>query len=132
MANPTRGHLPAETETEIHDADWDSQDLSGQRHSRVAFIDADLTEATSTGAVFEMCTFRNVKLNASRHTDSAFVNCTFTGSSLFDATFTGCKFVGSTFTRCNFAMIKVTGGGWSFVDLAGADLSRTSGCARRT
>jgi fluoroquinolone resistance protein len=68
------------TETEVRGADWYGEDLSGQEHGRVAFIGVDL----------------------SRHSDAAFLNCTFSSCSFFQAEFTECKLVGSTFDRCAF------------------------------
>lgn len=117
--------LPAPaTDTEVRNADWDGQDLARQQHSRVAFVDVDLTDTASHGAVFSECTFRDCRLNASRHTDTAFVNCTFVRCSFFDAHFDGCKLVGSMFDRCTFGPLHVERGDWSFVGLPGADLRR--------
>jgi len=102
--------------------DWDDADPSGQTYSRVLFIDSDLTEVTNQGGVFEECTFRGVRFNASIHTDAAFVNCTFVRCSFFDSTFTRCKLMGSMFDDCTYNLMKVEGGDWSFVSLPGADL----------
>ena len=67
------------TESEVRQADWYGEDISGQEHTRVAFVALDLTEATGDGTVFTECTFRDCRFNLSRHTDAAFLNCTFTG-----------------------------------------------------
>ena len=122
MADRKHGHPQPGTETEVLHQDWDSRDLSGETHTRVAFAEMDMTEATNVGAVFDMCTFRDVLFNASTHADAAFINCTFTRSNFFDATFTRCKLTGSRFDRCKFGILKVSGGDWSFVGLPGADL----------
>nr|MDT0658527.1 pentapeptide repeat-containing protein [Micromonospora sp. DSM 115978] len=114
------------TVTELRHADWECRDITGETHERVAFYGVDLTEAVSSGASFTDCTFNDCKFNASEHSSSAFVNCVFTGCSFFDATFTSCKLVGSTFVRCTFGLFKVSGGDWSFVSLAGADLEKAS------
>ncbi len=58
-------------------------------------------------------------------TDTAFTSCTFDTCTFFDARFVRCKLVGSTFRRCELDLVQVDGGNWSFVTLAGADLSRT-------
>lgn len=100
----------------------DPEPLSGT-FRRVTFVDVDMSEALTRGAVFEECTFRGVRLNASRHHASAFLNCTFTRCSLFDASFTGCKALGSTFDACRFDILRIDGGDWSYVTLAKADLS---------
>ncbi|SDY25940.1 Uncharacterized protein YjbI, contains pentapeptide repeats [Modestobacter sp. DSM 44400] len=126
MADRKHGEAPPLTETEIRSQDWYAEDVSGQHHARVAFIDVDLTEVVDTGAVFDECTFRDCRFNLSTHTDAAFLNCTFTGCSFFDATFVDCKVAGSMFDRCTFGLFTVRGGDWSFVGLPGADLSRTS------
>jgi uncharacterized protein YjbI with pentapeptide repeats len=116
----------ASTATEIRQADWYGEDISGQEHPRVAFVGVDLTEVTDDGAVFTDCTFRDCRFNLSRHTDAAFVNCTFTGCSFFEASFTDCKLVGSRFERCSFDLLRVSGGDWSFVGLRGAVLAKAS------
>src|SRR3954454_15186405 len=117
MADRRRG-VP--TESTIRD--WDDADPSGQTYRRVLFVDSDLTEINNTGGVFDECTFRGVRFNASTHTDAAFVNCTFVRCSFFDTTFTRCKLMGSWFDDCTYSLMKVTGGDWSFVGLPGADL----------
>ncbi|HET6626644.1 MAG TPA: pentapeptide repeat-containing protein [Nocardioidaceae bacterium] len=126
MADRRHGHPAPPTDTEIFHEDWDGHDLTGQRHSRVAFLDVDMTEVTNTGSVFDECTFRHVAFNASTHTDAAFTNCTFTSCSFFDATFHRCKMLGSMFSRCTYGVLKVDGGDWSFVGLPGAKLSSAS------
>src|SRR5258708_1932655 len=115
-----------ETHTTIRSEDWDGSDLSDQRYDNVAFIDIDMTELQSEGTVFSECTFRGVRFNASAHTGSAFLNCTFVRCAFFDATFTGCKLVGSMFDGCTFGLLKATGGDWSFAGLPGADLRGTA------
>ena len=47
-----RGHggIPPETHRSVRSADWDGEDLSGQEHHQVEFVDVDLTEALLTGA----------------------------------------------------------------------------------
>jgi uncharacterized protein YjbI with pentapeptide repeats len=64
----------------VRGADWYGDDISGQEHTRVAFIGLDLSESTDDGAVFTECTFRDCRFNLSRHTDAAFLNCTFTAA----------------------------------------------------
>ncbi len=108
----------------MHSADWYGEDISGKAHTRVAFVDLDMTEVTNNGSVFDECTFRGGRFNVSTHTDAAFLNCT--ACSFFDATFERCKMVGSTFDRCNFSMMKAIGGNWSFVGLPGAHLGNAS------
>ena len=120
MADRVDGRPAAPTESTIRD--WDDEDPSGQTYRRVLFVDSDLTEVENRGGVFEECTFRGVRFNASTHTDAAFVNCTFVRCSLFDTTFTGCKLVGSFFDDCTYNLLKVSGGDWSFTGLPGADL----------
>ena len=126
MADRMYGRPAAPTDTTISSANWDSRDLTGERHDSVLFVDVDMTEAEGTGAVFTDCTFRGVRFNASSHKDGAFLNCTFVRCGFFDATFTGCKFVGSMFDGCTYDLMKVKGGDWSFTGLPGADLRRAS------
>ena len=122
MAERTGGARTAATETTVAGADWSRKDTSGETHTRVAFVDLDLTEVESSSTVFTECTFRRARFNASIHTDGAFLNCTFINCNFFDARFTDCKFVGSKFERCTFEITKVVGGNWSLVGLPGADL----------
>ncbi|GHJ48767.1 hypothetical protein Cs7R123_61090 [Catellatospora sp. TT07R-123] len=110
----------------FRDEDWYGDEFAERRFVRCSFHEVDLTEAVTRGAVFEQCVFGNVRFNASHHTDSAFLRCTFTRCNLFEAEFTGCKMVGSTFTECVVRPLRVVGGDWSFVGLSGADLRRTS------
>ena len=118
-----RGGAPApECDTSITGEDWYGLDLSEQTFERTLFVDVDLTEAVSAGSVFTDCSFRGVKFNASRHKESAFLNCTFTACNFFDARFVGTKLVGSMFDRCEFALLQVEGGDWSFVGFPGAAL----------
>jgi len=110
------------TTSTVRGEDWYARDLSGETFEQVAFVDVDMTEVQSTGAVFDGCTFRNVKLNASVHTDTAFSNCTFNGVTFFDVRLERCKLIGSVFDRCSFEIMRVDGGNWSFVELPAADL----------
>ena len=94
--------------TDVRDADWYGEDLSGRDHGGVRFSGVDLSEATGDGVVFTDCTFRRLQAERqSRLTDAAFLNCTFTGCSFFQAEFTDCKFVGSRFERCSFDLLTV-------------------------
>jgi len=102
--------------------DWWGEDLGERVYLRCRFADVDLTEATSRGARFEECQFFNVRFNSGRHADSALLRCTFRKCNLFDTTWEGCKLVGSSFDDCDLRPMTVTGGDWSFVHLAGADL----------
>ena len=104
--------------------DWYAEDLGAARHVESTFIDVDLSEARSAGAVFERCVFTGVRFNSSVHRASACVTCDFEGSNLFDATFDGCKLTGSVFTRCTMRPMKVRGGQWRGVSLRGTDLSK--------
>jgi uncharacterized protein YjbI with pentapeptide repeats len=102
--------------------DWYAEEMVDRAYVRCSFSDVDLTEASTRGVRFEDCQFFNVRFNASRHTDSAFLRCAFRRCNLFEADFTGCKLVGSTFHESQLRPLSVTGGDWSFVGLAGADL----------
>lgn len=107
----------------VRDEDWYARELTAaDRFSGHSFLDTDWTELTTAGAVFDECTFAGVRFNASRHTGSAFTNCTFRGCTFFDTVFTDCKLVGSLFQRSTFNLFQASGGDWSYVGLAGADL----------
>jgi fluoroquinolone resistance protein len=102
--------------------DWYGEELVDRGYLRCRFVDVDLTEAVVRGSQFEECQFLNVRFNASRHADAAYLRCAFRHCNLFEAAFDGCKLVGSSFHECDLRPLTVTGGDWSFVNLAGADL----------
>jgi len=106
--------------------DWYGQVLNNQKYERTLFVDLDLSEAQSTGAIFNECTFRRARFNASVHQHSAFLNCTFYFCNFFDSKFTDCKLVGSMFSDCQFHHMRVEDSDWAFVGLPGADLEKAS------
>jgi uncharacterized protein YjbI with pentapeptide repeats len=106
--------------------DWYGEELTDRVYLRCRFTDVDLTEATTRGVRFEECAFDNVRFNASRHVDSAFLRCVLRHCNLFEAAFDGCKLVGSEFRDCELRPLTVTGGDWSFVHLEGADLRKAT------
>ena len=126
VAERKHGHPAPETHETVAGADWYGRDVSGESHTRITFVDLDLTEAQNRGATFTECVFRRAQFNVSVHVDAAFVNCTFVNCSFFDARFTDCKFVGSMFDRCTYDVMQVAGGNWSHVGMPGADLRRAS------
>ena len=85
MADRGRGALPPETDDTVGGEDWQGRELDGVRIVRTAFVDVDLTEAASRGAVFDECTFSGCAFNCSTHVDSAFTNCTFNRCTFFEA-----------------------------------------------
>ena len=103
MAEPIEGQI-------YRSEDWYGEEIADRQYVACEFHDVDLTEATSSGAVFTECVFGNVRLNSSTHTDSAFVRCSFSRCSLFDAEFTGCKLVGSTLRRPLFGRCALLAG----------------------
>jgi uncharacterized protein YjbI with pentapeptide repeats len=126
MAERRYGQPAPPTDATIAGADWYGRRLDRERFQRTLFVDLDLTEATGTGSVFEECTFRRARFNASVHDGAAFVNCTFVSCNFFDSRFSGCKFVGSMFDGCQFDHMQVVEGDWGFTGLPGADLRRVS------
>lgn len=126
MAERRYGEPAPGTSHTLAGADWYGRELQRQRFDNTLFVDLDLTEALNTGSIFNECTFRRARFNASVHRGSAFTNCTFVSCNFFDARFTDCKLVGSMFDGCEFACMQVTEGDWSFVGLPGADLRRAA------
>lgn len=106
--------------------DWYAVRSEREDHSGARFVDCDFTEMHSEGSIFSGCVFRNVRFNVSAHVNSAFDNCRFEHCNFFDAVFEGCKFTGSVFTGSSLKPVRVEGGNWSFVSLAGADLQRSA------
>ena len=101
------------------DEDWYGEEMVQRTYRRCRFSNIDLTEAVIRLCTFEECQLMNVRFNASRHADSAFLRCAFKRCNLFDAQFDGCKLTGSHFEQCELRPLTVTGGDWSFVALAG-------------
>ena len=126
MAERKYGESAAATGETIAGADWYGRRLLREQYRHTLFVDLDLTEADNVGTVFEECTFRRARFNASTHRDAAFVNCTFVSCNFFDSRFTRCKVVGSMFDGCQFDHMQVVDGDWGFVGLPGADLRRAS------
>ena len=56
---PERSAPP--TEAEVRDEDWYGRTLSAETHTRVAFVDVDLTEVVDDSCVFDGCVFRGVR-----------------------------------------------------------------------
>lgn len=126
MAERRYGEAPPKTDTTLAGADWYGRTIERERHANTLFVDLDMIEAQTHGAIFHECTFRRARFNASTHQASAFVNCTFVSCKFFDSRFTECKFVGSMFDACDFDQMQVTGGDWSFTGLPGAVLDRAT------
>ncbi len=103
--------------------DWYGRELGDAVFRNGRFCDADLSETTTRGAVFEECDFSGARLNVSSHVRTAFLRCRFHRTSLFDATLDGCKLTGSEFAGATLSPIAVDGGDWSYVALRGARLS---------
>jgi uncharacterized protein YjbI with pentapeptide repeats len=122
VADPTE-------ELDVVGEDWYARDLGDAAFVRCRFVDVDMTELATAGARFEECTFTGVRLNASRHTGSALVNCRLHRCTLFGASLTGCKLTGTSFTDTVLSPLVVEGGSWAFTSLRGAVLegSRLSG-----
>ncbi|NNP75994.1 hypothetical protein A7P54_06090 [Acinetobacter sp. Ac_3412] len=126
MAERKYGAVAPKTTETITSLDWYGQVLNNQKYERTLFVDLDLSEAQSTGAIFNECTFRRARFNASVHQHSAFLNCTFYFCNFFDSKFTDCKLVGSMFSDCQFHHMRVEDSDWAFVGLPGADLEKAS------
>jgi uncharacterized protein YjbI with pentapeptide repeats len=96
--------------------DWYEKELRDQRHERTLFLDLDISESHSQGMVFEDCTFRRARFNASKHQDCAFVNCTFIGCDFFDSSFKDCSWSAACSIAASLAICRcrvVTGHLWA-------------------
>jgi fluoroquinolone resistance protein len=102
--------------------DWYGEEMVQRVYRGCTFTDVDLTEASTSRCTFEECHFRNVRFNASRHADSAFLRCVFARCNFFEAQFDGCKLTGSQFLDCDLRPLTITGGDWSFVAIVGGKL----------
>ncbi|MFC3552170.1 pentapeptide repeat-containing protein [Lysobacter cavernae] len=126
MAERKYGEPAPKTDATIAGADWYGRKLQRELYQGTLFADLDFTEGENFGTVFNECTFRRARFNASVHHSAAFVNCTFLSCNFFDSRFTECKVVGSMFDGCQFDHMQVIDGDWAFVGLPGADLRRAS------
>lgn len=126
MAERNDGGAASKTTETLTSLDWYGQILSNQKYEKTLFVDLDMSEAHSTGTVFNECTFRCARFNGSTHQSSAFINCTFAFCNFFDSKFTDCKFVGSMFRDCQFHHMYVEDSDWAFAGLSGADLEKAS------
>ncbi|OBH07541.1 MULTISPECIES: pentapeptide repeat-containing protein [unclassified Mycobacterium] len=97
------------------------------------FRDEDLSRLRTERVVFSDCDFGGVNLAESRHSGSAFRNCTFERTLLWHSSFAQCSMLGSVFVQCRMRpmafdevdfTLAVLGGN----DLRGLDLS---GCRLR-
>jgi fluoroquinolone resistance protein len=122
MTERRGGASDPETSATVRGEDWYAREIFDEEFSGVRFVDVDLTEATTRGAVFTDCVFENVKFNVSKHEATAFVNCTFRRCNFFDTSFTGCKVIGAVFDACEFGIMRAAGGDWSFSGFPRADL----------
>lgn len=89
--------------------DISGQELRGVTFERCRFVDADLTELSARGCVFDECDFSGARLNVSEHHSTAFLRYVFRRSSLFGAVLDGCKLTGSTFVDCELRPLAVNG-----------------------
>jgi fluoroquinolone resistance protein len=52
MAERKYGAVAPETTSTISGEDWEGRDISGEKHTKVLFVDIDLAEVVNRGAVF--------------------------------------------------------------------------------
>ncbi|MCD9088132.1 pentapeptide repeat-containing protein [Stenotrophomonas sp. SY1] len=126
MADRKYGEPAPATTSTVTGADWYGRELHREQHQSTLFLDLDFTEGNNIGTIFNECTFRRARFNASIHHSAAFVNCTFVSCNFFDSRFTECKVMGSMFDGCQFDHIQVIDGDWAFAGLPGADLRRAN------
>ncbi len=103
MADRRHGHPAHETSTEVRHENRDRKDLSGTIFTRVAFLDVDMTEAHSVGAVFDSCTFGIMRMR--------------------EADLTGARFEGATLRRVDLSGAWLHHAQMSDCDLRGSDIS---------
>lgn len=104
--------------------------IEGQRFSGCRFNGLDFLETELRGDVFEDCSFDFVRLGG-RIERCAFLNCSFRYANLLGAEFDGCKMTGSYLAGLTTAGYLISGGDWSYTELAGLtikkrDLSRVN------
>ena len=90
------------------------------------FREADLSDRSFRGVVYEEADFTGADLSSAVFEDCAFLNCRFERTRLAFVRLAGCKLTGSTFLRCELRPLTVDGGDWSYVTLRQADLRGVS------
>jgi uncharacterized protein YjbI with pentapeptide repeats len=111
--------------------DWTDCEFVGRD-----FRDDDLSRLRTERVVFTECDFSGVNLAESEHLGSAFRNCTFKLTALWQSTFRQCSMLGSVFERCrmrpltldevDFTLAVLGGNDLRGVDLSGCRLRETS------
>ncbi|MET3769386.1 uncharacterized protein YjbI with pentapeptide repeats [Marisediminicola sp. UYEF4] len=76
------------------------------------FTDCDLTEATTSGAVFDRCEFLGAAFHASVHDTTRFDKATFRGANLVKATLRGASIDGAVFTGADLSGVQLAGLDW--------------------
>lgn len=91
--------------------------LTGAKFIRCSFQGMDLENIITTKCMFSECNMKAVRLNGSKHINSAFTNCQFDYANLFSSCFEDCKLLGSSFPEANFMGISIIKGDWSYTNL---------------
>lgn len=91
--------------------------LTGAKFIRCSFQGMDLEDITTNKCTFSECNLKAIRLNGSKHINSAFTNCQFDYANLFSSCFEDCKMLGSSFPETNFMGISITKGDWSYTNL---------------
>jgi uncharacterized protein YjbI with pentapeptide repeats len=120
--------MPIENNATYTDEDMSFSDLAetelrGVQFIRCRFRSAQMKELVTHGCTFADCDFTGAMLQASTHTNSAFLNGLFRSANLFTARFTECKLTGSGFEEANLTGVAISGGDWSYVNLRGHNIS---------
>ncbi|RDU98155.1 pentapeptide repeat-containing protein [Trinickia dinghuensis] len=105
----------------VGDAAQDFQprsDLTYRSYARVQASSADLSRSLLIGALFQQCTFSNVRfdncdIEGARFTDCTFVGCTFIDADLRSCSFARCEFKACSFEQALLLDITVQGGCFS-------------------
>jgi len=100
--------------------------LQGSRFRSCSFRHANLEALVTAGCLFDSCDLTEVRFNASKHVNSAFVNCRFRGTHLFAAKFEDCKLTGSVFEAVRWSGFSNSGGDWSYTNLRHSNLKGVS------
>ena len=117
-----RAAVPGADST-VTKADWEGQDISGRSHTRVSFVDLDMTEATNHGAVFTECTCKLV--------GSTFDRCTFElmkvdGGNWSHVGLIGAELGAATFTDVRMREVDLTNARLEDASLRGGDLAEAT------
>lgn len=110
--------------TVFRDEDFSDGLFQNITFTRCSFKNIPMDCLVTEHCTFDQCDFTFTRLGGSTHRFSGFLNCRFSGASLFGARFFQCKGTGTLFADARLTGAVFTGGSYSYATFGGCDLSR--------